>query len=102
DRSGSLRHRNSKSPRVESRGRRIADAAPTLTALNPRALNFLAGSVPCRDMGWEIIPASGVQPAPGFWPLSLSWLSSLPLVKGGGRTTRRSGEILLDQPISRE
>jgi hypothetical protein len=34
---------------VAVRGRRIADEAPALAAPNPRALNFLAGSVPCRD-----------------------------------------------------
>jgi hypothetical protein len=93
-----------KRPRVTARGRRNADAAPSLAALNPRALNFLAVSVPCRDKGREIILASGVQPGPAFWPLSLSlsWLSSLPLVNGGARTTRCSGKILLDWPISGE
>ena len=93
-----------KRPRVAGRGKRNADAAPVLAALNPRALHFLAGSVPCRDKGREIILASRVQLGPAFWPLSLSlpWLSSLPLVKGGARTTRRSGKILLDRPVSGE
>src|SRR5262249_23938641 len=67
-----------KRPRVAAHGRRNADAGLALAALNPRALNFLAGSVPCRGKGREIILASGVQPGPAFWPLSLClpWLSS--------------------------
>jgi hypothetical protein len=65
---------------VVARSRQKADAAPTLAALNPGELHFLAGSVPCRDKKREIILASGVQPGPAFWPLSLPWLSSLPLV----------------------